>query len=287
MLTRDDIVAQETILDKVDKMIAEHTLPHFLILLGSYGSGRKYMAKYIADSLGAPIYQSDENKNTIAYARNVIEQAYTQTEPIVYLFNDMDYLKVDVANALLKVTEEPPENAYFIITCPAIMDIPKTLRSRCMSMRMGRYGYPQLREVLIRNGCNPEDVGKMMQDCATPGLVLNRLKTAKLSQEIEEYVDKVIDNIGRVSDSNMFKIDEKLAFKVDDEGYNLNTFWVSFSNNCMRRTKDIHNSKRNMYFRWIRITNEYREKLMINGVNRKILFDMWLVELKDSYSRYN
>lgn len=287
MIKREDVLGQDTVLDKFDKMIEEHTLPHCLVIMGSYGSGRKYMAKYITDKLDATIYQSDEDKNTVAYARKVIEQAYTQTEPIVYLFNNMDYLKVEVANALLKITEEPPENAYFIITCTLIMDIPKTLRSRCFSIRLKHYDYNTLAEIALRNGCKPENIGKVLQDCETPGLVINRLKTMQTVQELEEYVDKVVDNIGKVSTSNVFKIDEKIAFKVDDTGFNLNAFWIAFSNNCMQRTKEIHNSKRNMYFRWIRITGEYREKLLINGINKRILFDTWLVEIRDSYSKYN
>ena len=39
--------------------------------------------------------------------------AYKQTKPIMYVFKDCDNMSNAAKNALLKVAEEPPQQAYF------------------------------------------------------------------------------------------------------------------------------------------------------------------------------
>ena len=51
--------------------------------------------------------------NIISHIINkVIELAYKQTEPIIYLIQNADRMSLNAKNSLLKLVEEPPNNAY-------------------------------------------------------------------------------------------------------------------------------------------------------------------------------
>lgn len=287
MIKREDIVAQEELVNLIDKMIEENTVPHFILFTGRQGSGRKFFTKYLAEQMSCNIFKSDTLKNTMEYTREVIEQATTQQTPTIYLFPDIDYCREPVANALLKITEEPPQNAYFVLTCQKGNVIPKTLRSRCFEYRIKPYNYEQLQDVAIRMGCKPNNLSSILMRCTSPGMIQNQLQAMTTNDNINEFVEKVLDNIGTVSDANVFKIAEKLSFKDEEPGYNLNTFFTSFNAACMQRTKAIATPNRAMYFRFVKTTNSYRDSLIIRGINKRNIFDTWLLAIRDIYDKYN
>lgn len=277
------MIGQDKLIELFNEMIRNKTLPRFIIITGTFGSGRKTLAKYIADKLNASLYKP-KDRVTVDYVRDIIEQAYKQTEPIVYLLPDVEFFNLSAANALLKITEEPPNNAYFIMTCAEGKNVPQTLLSRCVSYRIPVYS----REALIEfaKSINIEADEQLLTLCKTPGDIINMVKSEVSYKSLEEFTEKVVDNIGKVSGANAFKIDESIAFKEDDTGYNLNTFWTMFCNVCMQKTKDIKNSTRNMYLSFIRVTGSYREKLTIIGINKRSLFDLWILEIRDIYAKY-
>jgi len=281
------MIGQEKLIKQFDDMIENNTLPRFIAIFGKSGSGRKTLAKHIADKLNATLYKPQNNKVTVDYVREIIEQAYKQTDTIVYLLPDVDYFNKSAANALLKITEEPPNNAYFILTCWNGRSIPKTIRSRCVEYRTAPYPVTTLIDFAKSVGIDIKTSNRIFEAYDTPGSILNYAKGEADYKALEEFTEKVIDNIGTVSGANVFKIDERIAFKEDDEGFNLNAFWTVFGNVCMQKAKDMRTSKRNMYFSYVRVTGGYREKLMINGLNKRSLFDLWLLEIRNIYDRYN
>lgn len=281
------VIGQEKLVTMFDTMIENNTLPKFILLTGIQGIGKKTMAKYIADKLNAHLYKPEDNKVNVGYVREITEQAYKQTDTVLFLMPDVDYLNKSAANALLKITEEPPINAYFIMTCSDGRSIPSTLRSRCTEYRLLPCSIDDLKRFATTLGIDVDEHADLFKIYRTPGDFINFVEGKVKYKEIEEFTEKVINNIGTVSGANVFKIDERIAFKPDDEGYSLNTFWTIFSNSCMQRAKDLKNSKRNMYFSYVRITSQYRDKLTIVGINRKSLFDLWLIEIRDIYDKYN
>lgn len=279
------IIGQDKLLNLFNDMISKNALPRFIALTGQHGSGKKMFASYIAEKLDATLYKPTDGKVNVDYVRNIIEQAYTQTNTIVYLLPDVDYFNTSAANALLKVTEEPPNNAYFILTCTDGRSIPETIKSRCVLFRLQPYNITLIKEFAESLGI--DTTTKSLNFCYTPGDVLALAKSGLDYKNLEEFTTKVIDNVGKVSGANVFKIDESIAFKETDTGFNLNAFWTMFSNQCMIRAKEIKNSKRNMYFSYVRVTGQYREKLLLIGLNKRSLFDLWLLEIRDIYSKYN
>ena len=55
----------------------------------------------------------------------------------VFILVQADRMTVEAANALLKVLEEPPEHAHFILLCSSFLSLLPTIRSRCLCFRFG------------------------------------------------------------------------------------------------------------------------------------------------------
>ena len=117
-------------------------IPRFIILSGPRGSGRLTFAKRIMKYINA---QGIILGNSISDVRQAIEYAYTKSEPTCYIFRDADDMRQEAKNALLKVVEEPPNKAYFIMTVHNIDNMLGTIRSRGTVIKMEPYSEEELR----------------------------------------------------------------------------------------------------------------------------------------------
>ena len=120
------------------------SVPRFIIIAGDEGSGRLTFAKAILKTINA---KGVIMGNSISDVRDTIEQAYYITQPTCYIFRDADDMKNEAKNALLKVVEEPPNNAYFIMTVHNIDNMLSTIRSRGTVIKMEPYTMQELRSV--------------------------------------------------------------------------------------------------------------------------------------------
>ena len=139
------------------------SVPRFIIISGDIGSGRLTLAKVIIRMINA---KGIIMRNSIAEVRETIENAYTITEPTCYIFRNADDMKNEAKNALLKVVEEPPNNAYFIMTIQNIDNMLGTIKSRGTVIKMEPYTREQLLsvtndEVLLKYCSN---IGQTMED---------------------------------------------------------------------------------------------------------------------------
>ena len=120
------------------------SVPRFIIIAGDEGSGRLTFAKAILKTINA---KGVIMGTSISDVRDTIEQAYYITQPTCYIFRDADDMKNEAKNALLKVVEEPPNNAYFIMTVHNIDNMLSTIRSRGTVIKMEPYTMQELRSV--------------------------------------------------------------------------------------------------------------------------------------------
>ena len=111
------MIGQKRLKEELNHIWNEGGLPRFMIIAGMKGQGKKTFAKEIAKSLSYNIAEIDTKIDSI---RSMIETAYSQTSPIIYLITDADDMSLGAKNSLLKVIEEPPQQAYFIMTLEVI-----------------------------------------------------------------------------------------------------------------------------------------------------------------------
>jgi DNA polymerase-3 subunit delta' len=80
----------------------------------------------------------------------------------VVLISPCDKMNIASSNALLKMLEEPPEDAYFILAAEQISTIPLTIVSRCQQWQFTEI--PTSCSLSTLNLAKPQDVGVMRSD---------------------------------------------------------------------------------------------------------------------------
>ena len=274
------MIGQVNLQSRIEQMISDGTFPRFSILVGPKGSGKKTLAHWIYQKLGAGTFIN--LGISVDTVRQCIIGSYrllgTQA---VYLFADADNMSNAAKNALLKVTEEPPNEAYFIMTLEDENNTPETIRSRGTVFHMDRYTPTEIGEYYSDNYFNEDDAcwgsreAIIKKLCETPGEVDILSKDVLL---FYDFVQLVVDNIAEVQLANAFKISEKIALKDGAEGYDLKLFWRAFYRLCGDR---FFIGLEQKYSDPMAITNKYLQKLRIKGINRQMLFDNWLLEIRE------
>ena len=273
------MVGQLELKGRIIEQIKNNTFPRFSILVGPSGSGKKMMSKVIADNLHMQMYVCGID---VASIRNMILDANKITTPIVYVIPDADKMSIAAKNALLKVTEEPPQNAYFIMTLQNAENTLGTIRSRGVIYHMNNYTYKEITDYVLETThytATDAEVEIATSICESPGDVnmLFRDKSNGYAEEFYNYACKVVSNIDRVSGSNSFKIGDKIAFRdTDKDKYDLRLFWKAFISICM---DELYNNVYK-YTQAIKITSKYLQELRIVGINKRATFDIWLLSIR-------
>lgn len=266
------MIGQKNLKKEIDWMCESHSFPRFTIITGEQGSEKIELARYIAQKLEFFIFEPEDNK--IDMVRAVIEEAYKITSSMVYIFNDADDMSVSAKNALLKVTEEPPNNAYFILILDDINNTLDTIRSRAITLQMEPYSKQELLDFAQLCGGMKVDYIDL---CSTPGDV--ELLYKMHPEEFYNYVQKVIDNIGTVNGANSFKIADKIALKDEPDKYDLRMFWRTCCKLFYNKAKTVDYIP---YVKAVDATSNSLKKLSIKGVNKQMLFDEWILKVREA-----
>ena len=157
------MIGQKNNINTLMQWRCNKSVPRFIIISGDIGSGRLTLAKVIIKMINA---KGIIMGNSIAEVRDTIENAYTITEPTCYIFRNADDMKNEAKNALLKVVEEPPNNAYFIMTVQNIDNMLGTIKSRGTVIKMEPYTREELlsatNDEILLNYCS--NIGQTMED---------------------------------------------------------------------------------------------------------------------------
>lgn len=272
------MIGQKTLIQTIDNMLSQETLPHFIILTGALGSGRKTLARYIGNAFGN-VAEIDISVDAI---RNMIDNSYKIVDKAVFIIPDADNMSVQAKNALLKVTEEPPNNAYFIMTLEDVYNTLQTIRSRGTIFTMENYSSEELLEFLDSDECPEiqEDCkGSVMKLAQTPGEIIELSRYD--IKEFGEFVELVIDNIADSKLANTFKIADKLALSKDAEGYDLKLFFKAFTTKCLQRMVGVDAPK---YAKGVSITSGALRDIGINGISKQMLVDDWILEMRKAWN---
>ena len=273
------MIGQRNLQSRIEQLINTDGLPRFSIFVGPKGSGKKTFVRKLINSLTDGLYEECGIK--VDDVRNLIVDAYKIHSIAVYFISDADNMSNAAKNALLKVTEEPPNNAYFIMTLEDENNTLETIRSRGTVFHMDRYTPDEIYQYARKctNYTLHDDEFDIIKDiCDTPGDV-NIL--GKYPREFYDYVQLVVDNIAEVSLANVFKIPSKVALKDDAEGYDLRLFWKAFMNVCLEKANNhIDSEDISRYGEACLATSKYLQKLKVKGINKQMLIDNWVLEIR-------
>ena len=253
--------------------------PRFIIITGQNGQGKKTLANEIKNMLGFHLTKVGIRIDDLRY---MIEVAYKQTSPIIYLIADADDMSLGAKNSLLKIIEEPPQNAYFIMTLTQIENTLPTIASRCCQLNMDYYTLEEKTEMIndICPNASKEEID-----------ILTQLDNYEQIQKIlsyginnlYDYVNTVYNNIYKVQSANSFKLAEKLDLKDTGKGYDLDLFLSLYSKLCLYNMFYGNNTNKEVLDKCIAITQHYRNELSKSGVNKHLAFDMWILDIRKEW----
>ena len=179
---------QKKIIEYAKSLIDSKSYPRFSIFIGKKGSGKKTLAKEISKLMGIDFVIWD---NKIDDIRELIKFMWDQKQEIMYCIPDYEDMSMGARNALLKVCEEPPNNAFIVMTSSSNDIIIPTILNRGTVFELSGYTEEELRDIEIEKGNEYDSEGsleKLVQLCEVPG----DLDIAR-NMNVAEFIDFMND----------------------------------------------------------------------------------------------
>jgi replication-associated recombination protein RarA len=274
LLNRNDIIGQQQLLDRIDSLINSNNFPRFAIIVGPQCAGKKLIANYISDHLSCMFVPSSIKIDSV---RDVIDSSYQVMNKVCYMFADADDMSISAKNALLKVTEEPPLNSYFIITLKNIENMLPTILSRGTQFFLQPYTDNELYMYGNNKSFMLEDITTKM--CSTPGEIDMIIRYGE--EQFLSFADSVLDNIGKANISNVLKLSNNFAIKKDDSKYDINLFLHCIMALCLERYKNNADKRYNLLcVNTCNVLSEFHT----SSVSKLAVLDKWLIMANDILS---
>ena len=265
------MIGQDKNKEQVEWWRKTNTFPRTIILSGMRGCGKRMFASYMAEQLGFDIRWVGNKVNDV---RDMISDCRSLSKPTMFVFVGADDMSLSAKNSLLKVTEEPPNDAYFVIPLEDVSSTLATIKSRSIEIQMEPYTREHLVHFTTNHLC--------LEIAKCPGEIINLEKMGV--ENLVEIVEKVIDNIDDVSCGNALHISKNIKFKDEDSGYDLDVFWRVLLNRLAHRLYDnileYGMDQVLVFTEWMSTTQQYLNKLNNPSLNRKMLFDMWVMDIR-------
>lgn len=145
------IRAIEALIEKPDKK-----RPHSFLLVGGSGTGKTTAARIILRQLGCADSDMTEldsadfrGIDTIRELRQQVQYTPMNGKARGWLLDECHQLTKDAQEALLKLLEEPPDHAYFVLCTTEPMKLKKTLKRRCVEFELKSLNEDTLRQLLV------------------------------------------------------------------------------------------------------------------------------------------
>ena len=273
------IIGQKKLLSRIDHLIDSNNFPRYSIIQGAEGGGKKLIASYIAKQLDATFVPCELGVDSV---REVIELSYEQTSPMVYMWADANKMSLGAKNAVLKVTEEPPQNAYFIMTVDNVNSLLGTLLSRGTLFNLNPYTPEELLEFATMKlpDLTPTELDSIVNISTTPKDVMD-LSEMDVKQ-FHKVVNALCESIGNANLANMLKVSTFLRYKDEDpDKYDP----VLFLRACMFKLLQLFlDTKNPRYSKLISLTSAYLADLSSKSLNKVATVDSWIMDMHMAFS---
>lgn len=275
------MIGQKEILGNIDYWIKTGTVPRFVIIGGDKGCGKAVLAKEIARRMQAYLIECELSVDAV---REAVRNCYKCSASTVYLFRDADKMSTAAKNAMLKITEEPPRQAHFIVTVQNVENMLETLRSRATNIQMSPYSASELDQFYESKVVKKNPL--IREVCEVPGMMLDMEKVN--IEELVDFCNTIVDNIQSVTGVNAFKIVQRIKLKEEGEGYNPDLFFHCMKYvlrsrlmNMIDCTDPLSIKEAYTLHRMLNTTYNYHREFNITGVKKDSTLDMWVLEMRE------
>lgn len=280
----DNLIGQKHIQDTFNKFIENSSVPRFMVFTGVKGSGKYTLARWVTRKMKAYLVEPELSVDAV---REVVKNCYKCSGDTVYIFRDADKMSAAAKNALLKVTEEPPRQAYFILTVQNAENALETLRSRATVMSMLPYTPAEKEEFLndlldTTHRTLDEDTRQLVLSASDNLGQIARYVDMDV-RELHDFCRLVIEKIGVVSGVNAFKIGQRIKIKEDGDGYEPDLFFNMLNHLLL---SDILEGRGpcghyKSCARMLKVCSKYAQELTLTGVKKDATLDMWILEMRE------
>lgn len=166
---------QKKLISYFENALKSDSVRHAYLLKGAHGVGKKYLARtlelyFACHSLSAckecsgcksamaganfdiiRIYPNEKHKYEVATVRELIKKVYEKPMGAKYkliIIEDAHVMESVCQNALLKIIEEPPSYAVFILVCDNVSSVLPTILSRVTPLELLPWSKDELRSLL-------------------------------------------------------------------------------------------------------------------------------------------
>lgn len=274
------MLGQAKLVAQIDDLIAKEKFPRFSIVVGERGMEHEDVGRVVAQRLGCPyILLQDVKVDTI---RSMIVDAYKLHGEMVYIIPHADDMSINAKNAMLKVVEDAPNKAYFIMCLEDLSNTLATIQSRGIVFRMCHPGTDTIKEFaeelyVNKSDIKPDVIEKIASVCSTAGDVI--YFTHHDINNFYAYAEYVADNLCKVDSAEIFKFSDMLAVKDEEEKFDVRLFLKTLQNVYMRRciSPVKWGCSENCSCEMSRCIGRYMQDLKIKGINKTMLLDnLWL-----------
>lgn len=280
------MIGQDRLMSQIDDLIEREKFPRFSIIVGERGMESDNVGRYIACRLDSPcVVLPDVKVDTI---RDMIQQAYKSHDKLVYIMPNADNMSISAKNAMLKVIEETPNKVYFVMCLEDLSNTLATIQSRGTVFYMNtptKDDIANFARSLYKNKKDiDEEVIKIVSNICTTSLDVDTLMKYGV-KEFYSYVEKVADNIFTIGGAEVFNLMNKLAYKEDADGYDCRLFLkclqrVFMDEICDNFAANKESCGTNCLCSIVRCIGRYMSDLRVRGVNRQMLIDNMVLEMR-------
>ena len=254
-------IGQQKILNKIESLTVEKC-PNSNLIVGPYGSGKHTICKLISEKLNLEITDITKNLNL-----DYIMDMYLSSTPHLYLINGID-LTEKQNNTILKLLEEPPQNAFIFILITSENSVLDTILNRCYIWKLKPYSEDILKQF------TESDV--ILKVATTPGQIIELINSD--INLLIDYANKIIDKIHVASYANILNISDKIWF-TEPEPNKFSCIQVSNVLLFLLRERVLTDANEK-YLKLYALTSNLVTQLHNSNFNKQYLFEHYLYDLK-------
>lgn len=271
------IVGQVSVRNHLKALYAE-SKPTSILFQGIDMSQMQAIVEELAETYAITLINIQSSVEDI---RGMIEHAYKH-KGCMYVVHDAGSMSNASKNAMLKVIEEPPNDASFVLLVENEQELPTTIASRSHVIVLAPYTRNDLQAYcnsIMPEGFDPVDADEYVGMVDTPSEIDIIMRGPG---GMIDYVKNVVNRMGDASLPNTLKIGVMVSTKADDGKWDMYVFIKALRSAYYNSFRKDYGVKKNQS---ITILSKAMNQLGSKSVNKVMLFDSMLIELWRVWSK--